>query len=204
LYGPSGTGFDGTKISRGPNDYVLSSDLSTITAAETSGGKVAAMSLVSKTTGKYYAELKYISSTTGYGTVGVSPSGNGNAPGEGQGFSILLRANGTAATTGGGSTGIDAPVGSIFKFAVDLDTDKMWLGYNDKWVEPTAWSGVVGDINLATPTFTNVNSDFLGAGSNYPFHVFVVAAPGQGFELVTLSSDFIYPPPVGFAAWDTV
>ena len=120
-----------------------------------------ARSTLGASTGKYYAEVKYVNQTSFCGIMDLSTAISSTSA-----FIKLFGSNNGEIFVNGSSTDTNVGAGtaiadnSIIMFAMDLDNNRLYIGKNGLWW--TSGSGFVSSSLDSYKSFTNTNSNYWG------------------------------------------
>ena len=206
------TGFEvwnDTFLLRDPSLATLSSDGFTATYGS---GVTQAHSTTTKSTGKWYWEIKLNGSTDANQTIGIGTSTNNwVGSGDSGGIGVFVSSGGVANNSGG--TGVSSissiAADDVMMFALDADAKKFWIGKNGTWENSGDPAAGTGEVASAWPD----GKDWMfigrlhGAGQGYTIET--SGAVGTGIEIPASIGDLddvdtsTYAPSDGQAlAWD--
>jgi hypothetical protein len=180
------------------NNFAISNGVRTATRSIAGGGSyVAVPSITSHTSGKWYAEIQYISGNQ-YGTnipPAIAVGSDGSA-----GVGVLYQGNhfGTYCYVLKGANGYSGPArtqavaNDIIMIAFDIGTLKYWFGLNGTWLnsgDPAAGTNQEGTASM------NAGGSrwFVGVGGNNSESSVWISS--------FLSGEMTYSIPSGFSAW---
>ncbi len=164
-----------------------------VRAYENGAGDHGVRSVVSHSSGKWYFEIRVVSTTIQNSNLGIASSSCAlNVGMISHADSWGMDRFGDLYNNGVKQVDMDFGTwfpGDVYNCAVDLDNDKIWFGEDGTW------------YNSGDPA-NGTNPSYDGITSSTTFYVMFSSRGGETVDLRTKSSQFSYARPSGFNPWN--